>query len=196
MTLIRKTNFGADAIWGASTQTAPRESNLFTNSSNWGKSLLLILPILAFLPMGIWLISKRNKENRMLRKIQISFLDCLTFWLLEFHFYSSHFLNYYFIWPDLEQSNRRRQTDNIFLVYIPWIHLLMKFSFIIALTTSYHTWIFTCMSWHPGKFKEEAMWLACSVLFPQCLELCLTRMRGLYGAIIVEDGTKWAMTAR
>ena len=53
MTLIKKTNFGADVILSASTQTPPRESNIFTKGSNWGKSLWLILLILAFLPMGI-----------------------------------------------------------------------------------------------------------------------------------------------
>ena len=39
MTLIKKTNFGADVILSASTQTPPRESNIFTKGSNWGKSL-------------------------------------------------------------------------------------------------------------------------------------------------------------
>ena len=37
MTLIKKTNFGADVILSASTQTPPRESNIFTKGS--GKML-------------------------------------------------------------------------------------------------------------------------------------------------------------
>ena len=45
-------------------------------------------------------------------------------------------------------------------------------------------WMFTCMSWHPGRFQEETVCLACLVLSPWFLESCLVHMSGIYGTVI------------
>ena len=62
--------------------------------------------------------------------------------------------------------------------------LYCQADFTVMLTTSCCVWIFTCMSWHPGKFQEETICLACLVLSPWFLESCLVHMSGIYGTII------------
>lgn len=54
MALIKKTNFDADVIWSASTQTPPQESNIF----NWGKSLLADFMYSSFSAYGNMIILK------------------------------------------------------------------------------------------------------------------------------------------